>query len=107
MAKHPHAALYDDPRLAEAMIATIQQPLLVLDENLTVLRANPAFLRAFQVDDDQVRGQAVYNLGNGQWQIPELRDLLGNVAGKAGGGRTLASAKDAQSTVKDAGGVAR
>jgi two-component sensor histidine kinase/PAS domain-containing protein len=83
MAKHPHAALYDDPRLAEAIIATIQQPLLVLEENLTVLRANPAFLRAFQVDDDQVRGQAVYDLGNGQWQIPELRDLLGNVAGKA------------------------
>jgi two-component sensor histidine kinase/PAS domain-containing protein len=65
--------------LTAAMVATITQPLLVLDGALRVGLANPAFLEAFQVSPEETVGCPLYELGNGQWDIPALRRLLEEV----------------------------
>ncbi|EEF61789.1 chemotaxis protein CheB [Pedosphaera parvula] len=54
-------------------------PLLVLDEELRVEMANDAFCRHFQVSPTETEGSLIYDLGNGQWNIPELRRLLDEI----------------------------
>src|SRR5688572_30548103 len=66
-------------RLADAMVVTIRQPLLVLDKDLRVAKANAAFIRTFQVTPEDTVGQLVYELGHHQWDIPALRSLLEKV----------------------------
>jgi len=61
---------------AEAILRTMGQPLLVLNGDLRVETANPAFCRAFDVDEAEAQGRLIYELGNGQWAIPELRELF-------------------------------
>jgi two-component sensor histidine kinase/PAS domain-containing protein len=65
--------------LAEAVIQTIDQPLLILDSDLTVMESNAAFCDFFNVSSDETRDRPLFELGNGQWDIPELRDLLEKV----------------------------
>jgi len=73
--EHAHEA--DSARhLDEAILRTMRQPLLVLSEDLRVERANRAFYRTFSVDEEETDGQLLYELGNGQWDIPQLRVLL-------------------------------
>lgn len=67
---------------AEAIINTVRQPLLVLDGALNVLRANPAFYETFRTQADSTEKSPLYALGNGQWDIPELRRFLGEVISK-------------------------
>ena len=54
-------------------------PLLVLTANLRVESANQAFLSMFDVKRLETIGRRVYDLGNGQWNIPELRRLLEDI----------------------------
>jgi two-component system CheB/CheR fusion protein len=61
---------------AEAIIANIHEPLLVLDKNLRIRTANNAFYKTFQVNEKETEAVLIYNLGNRQWDIPELRTLL-------------------------------
>ncbi len=61
---------------AEAIIATARQPMVALNAALRVHTVNAAFLRAFKVTRKQTIGQRIYDLGNRQWDIPELRRLL-------------------------------
>ena len=61
---------------AEAVLNTAHQPFLVLDKDLFVLRANPAFYQAFMTTPETTEGQLLYNLGDKQWDIPELREFL-------------------------------
>jgi two-component sensor histidine kinase/PAS domain-containing protein len=75
----------DDEAYADAIVETIAQPLLVLDEDLRVERANAAFCRQFEVSAAETRHRPVYELGNGQWDIPELRRLLAAVPDEDGG----------------------
>jgi PAS domain-containing protein len=70
--------------LADAIVKTVQLPLLVLDADLRVVLANDAFLRQFRVAPDDTVGRKVYELGNGQWDIPELRRLLGEILPERG-----------------------
>jgi two-component system CheB/CheR fusion protein len=60
----------------EAIVETIREPLLILDTNLNVVGANPAFYRFFHARRDETIGQHIYDLGNHQWDIPDLRRLL-------------------------------
>ena len=64
---------------AENIIATLREPFLVLDKNLRVRTANAAFYREFHVSKEETEGRFVYDLGNGQWDIPQLRTLLSQV----------------------------
>jgi two-component sensor histidine kinase len=71
----------DDGRLlAQAIVDTIREPLMVLDQDLRVVTANRAFYQAFRMKRQDVHGRPVYGLGDGQWDIPELRLLLEGVA---------------------------
>lgn len=62
--------------LAEGIIATVREPLIVLDANFKVIAANPSFYQNFRVTPEQTENHILYELGNGQWDIPELRRLL-------------------------------
>ena len=71
----------DDARaLAQAIVDTIRDPLLVLDNDLRVLTANRSFYSMFRMKRQDVQGRPIYALGDGQWDVPELRLLLGNIA---------------------------
>jgi len=61
---------------AEAIVETIREPLLVLDADLRVQRANQAFYRSFQVEPADTERCRVFELGDGHWNIPTLRTLL-------------------------------
>jgi PAS domain S-box-containing protein len=64
---------------AESIVQTLHEPLLVLNNDLTVRSANPAFYRQFKVKEAETAGRKIYDLGNGQWDIPALRIALGEV----------------------------
>jgi len=68
---------------AQGVLDTIRDPLLVLDADLTVISANPAFLRTFETCRDDTIGISLHDLGNGQWNIDELRRLLEDVIPKS------------------------
>jgi two-component system CheB/CheR fusion protein len=64
---------------ADAMLELLHEPLLVLDVHLRVRKANAPFLQMFRVAPGETEGRMVYELGNGQWNIPKLRSLLEKV----------------------------
>jgi two-component sensor histidine kinase len=66
----------DAGTLAQAIVDTVREPLLVLDKDLRVLAASRSFYSTFQVAPRVTQGQLLYELGDGQWDIPELRVLL-------------------------------
>ena len=63
-------------RLAEAIVDTIREPLLVLTPELTVVTASKTFYQFFQVQPNHTVGRRIYELGDGQWDIPALREIL-------------------------------
>jgi len=65
---------------AQSIVETVRHPLLVLDGNLRVRKANSAFYRTFKASGAETEGHLVYELGGGQWDIPRLRALLEEVA---------------------------
>ena len=64
---------------AESIVATIREPLLVLDAGLRVVSANPAFCRTFALSPRDVEGQIIYELNHGQWDMAGLRELLEDI----------------------------
>jgi chemotaxis protein methyltransferase CheR len=72
---------FDDAHsLAQAIVDTVRDPLLVLDLHLRAVAANSAFYQTFRMNHQDIHGRPVYGLGDGQWDIPELRLLLKDVA---------------------------
>ncbi len=61
---------------AEAIVETIEEPLLILDGELRVLSANTGYYRAFRVSPEETLGRSIFELGNAQWNVPDLRRLL-------------------------------
>jgi PAS domain-containing protein len=57
----------------------VREPILILDKNLCVMAANEAFYTMFQVESRETEGIVIYELGNGQWDIPALRTLLEDI----------------------------
>ncbi len=68
---------------AQGIVDTVSDPLLVLDAGLCVQAASRSFFQTFGVDSYDTIGRPIYELGNGQWNIPELRRLLEEVIPKA------------------------
>ena len=64
---------------AQTIVETMRHPLLILDDSLNVVSANLAFQALFQVSAAETTGVSVYDLGNGQWDFPKLRELLADV----------------------------
>jgi len=69
---HPDALL----DLALAVIASSTAPLVLLDGDLAVIAASSSFYRAFQIDPAKAAGKALFALGAGEWNIPQLRSLI-------------------------------
>jgi len=61
---------------AQDVVDTVREPLLILDSSLRVHSANRAFYQTFHVSRDETENRPIYELGNGQWDIPDLRMLL-------------------------------
>ena len=67
----------DDAReYAESIINTVREPLIVLSQSLRVVTASRSFYEFFKVNPEETLGQLIYDLGNKQWDIPKLRELL-------------------------------
>ena len=64
---------------ADKIIAALREPFVVLDTNLRVKSANRSFYQNFHVTPEETQGRFIYDLGNGQWNIPRLRTLLDEV----------------------------
>ncbi|HVE66882.1 MAG TPA: chemotaxis protein CheB, partial [Thermoanaerobaculia bacterium] len=62
-----------------SIVATVREPLVVLDADYRVRTANEAFYRTFDVKPEETEGRGMFELGNGHWNIPELRGLLEQV----------------------------
>ncbi|MCX7045155.1 MAG: ATP-binding protein, partial [Candidatus Sumerlaeota bacterium] len=61
---------------AESIINTVREPLISLDQDLRVVTASRSFYEVFKVNHKETVGQLIYDLGNKQWDIPKLRELL-------------------------------
>ena len=66
----------DTSQFAENIINTVREPLIVLDQDLKVVAASRSFYNFFKVNIDETVGKLIYDLGNKQWNIPKLRELL-------------------------------
>jgi PAS domain S-box-containing protein len=67
---------------SESIISTIREPLVVLDSNLRIISVNRSFYREFLVTQEETEGKLIYEVANGQWNIPKLRELLENILPK-------------------------
>ena len=64
---------------AEAIVETVREPLVILNQNLEVIKANKKFYETFRAAREETEDRLIYDLGNGQWNIPKLRELLENI----------------------------
>src|SRR5262249_6146095 len=65
---------------AEAIVDTVRTPLVLLDEDARIRSVNRAFYETFQTAPEQTVHRSLFDLGNGQWDIPALRRALAEVA---------------------------
>jgi PAS domain S-box-containing protein len=66
----------------QTVVDTVREPFLILDEHLKVISANRTFYAFFQVTKEETEGKRVYDLGNGQWDVPQLSILLEDILPK-------------------------
>jgi len=84
MAMMEQSPLVEDiQNYAQNIVDTIREPLLILDKTLRVQSANRAFYQTFHVSPVETEGHLIYELGNGQWDIPDLRTLLEDIVPKS------------------------
>ena len=80
----PFDDIEDGRALAQAIVDTVREPLLVLDADLRVVAASRSFYLTFRVNRQDTQGRLLYALGDGQWDIPGLRALLEKIAPEHG-----------------------
>jgi signal transduction histidine kinase/CheY-like chemotaxis protein len=68
---------------AQDIVDTVREPLLILDTTLRVQSGNRAFYHTFRVSPEETENRLIYELGNGQWDIPALRTLLEDIVPKS------------------------
>ena len=73
----------DIQNYAQNIVDTVREPLLILDTTLRVRSANRAFYQTFHVSPEETEDRLIYELGNGQWDIPDLRTLLEDIVPKS------------------------
>jgi two-component sensor histidine kinase/PAS domain-containing protein len=77
-------AIADAWALAQGIVDTVREPVLVLDNELRVIAASRSFYSAFKVRPNDTQGRLLYALGDGQWDIPKLRVLLEKIIPEKG-----------------------
>src|SRR3990172_6046308 len=81
-AEKPPLAPRNVRKFAESIVETVREPLIVLDQRLRVISANRSFYETFRVKPEETEHQLIYELGNRQWDLPELRQLLEDILPK-------------------------
>ena len=66
-------------QLTQSIVDTIRDPLVVLDADMTIVKSNRAFLTIFAISEAETRGRRVSDLGQHQWDVPALRELMERV----------------------------
>jgi two-component sensor histidine kinase len=79
MIRKKFTTVQDACALAHAIVATVREPIIVLDQDLRVIVASRSFYRTFKVSAENTEGRLLYELGDGEWNIPKLRALLGKI----------------------------
>src|ERR1700686_5813861 len=79
MFKKQFSEVEDACALAQEMVDTVLEPLIVLDKDLRVIAASRSFYVKFTTNPDDSQGKHLYELGDGEWDIPKLRALLENI----------------------------
>ena len=74
--------IQDALEYTKSIINTVREPLIILYEDLSVALANRSFYQAFKVKPGETEGKLIYDLGNRQWDIPKLRELLEDILPK-------------------------
>lgn len=77
--KQAQEELYRARELAAGIVETVREPLIVLDGTLRVVSASPSFYQRFHLAPEETVGRPLYELGDRQWDIPALRELLETV----------------------------
>ena len=80
--KNKDQEIQDAREYAENIVDTVHQPLIVLDGDLRVVSASRSFYETFKVKPEETEKQLIYDLGNRQWNIPKLRELLEDILPK-------------------------
>ena len=76
MAENQLSEIEEARAFAQAIIDTVREPILVLDQDQRVITASRSFYRTFEVGPEDTEGRLLYELGDGHWDIPKLRLLL-------------------------------
>ncbi|MFW6244444.1 MAG: PAS domain S-box protein [Fibrobacterota bacterium] len=66
----------EDCTFSQSIVDTVREALLILDDDLRVISANRSFYTKFRVSSEETERRHIFDLGNGQWDIPKLRQLL-------------------------------
>ncbi|MBN2654007.1 MAG: PAS domain-containing protein [Nitrospirae bacterium] len=74
--KKTEEALKDALNYAEGIVDTVRESLIILDKNMIVITANRSFYKTFKMSKEDVERKHIYKLGNRQWDIPALKELL-------------------------------
>ncbi len=80
--KQSEQAVQDSLQYANGIINTVREPLLILNADLRIISASRSFYHIFKVKPEETEQQHIYDLGNRQWDIPELRELLEDILPK-------------------------
>ena len=78
------ANVKDACALAQSIVDTVREPVIVLDKRLRVVAASRSFYSAFEVSPKETQGKLLYALGDGQWNIPKLRLLIEKIIPERG-----------------------
>jgi two-component system CheB/CheR fusion protein len=81
--KHVQDELNDSLDFTQGILDTLRESLLILDKDLRVITANKSFYKTFKVTKPETVGVPIYRLGNMQWDIPKLRELLEKILPKS------------------------
>lgn len=74
--------LNESYQYSEAIISTIHDSMIILDKDLRIKTANKSFYRQFHLNEDETEGMLLYDIGDRQWNIPQLRRLLEDIISK-------------------------
>jgi len=81
-AKMRELTIEDALKYTQSVINTMQDPVIIMNDDLTVALVSLSFCRTFKVKSKDTSGQFVYDLGSRQWDIPKLRELLEEILPK-------------------------
>jgi len=77
--KKVEAEIQDAREFVENIVETVREPLVVLSSDLKIISVNHSFYDTFKVKPEETIGKLIYDIGNRQWDIPTLRELLENI----------------------------